>query len=173
MFTRAAGSPPLVYTVQERSSGQVLSYSCRKFSAFSAKRRLAVHSPQHCVHSSLSSNLNQSRHHGGALVGLAPQIETWNTKQVELWLISLCQAPPAQTQSPLLITFWRRFWSKPLGYRTITRKCLIETSGLTMCLVEIDSLIKSICWLLWLRHRCEDYLLGNALLRQRDRNKNT
>jgi len=51
----------------------------------------------------------QSRRHGAAFGGLAPQIETWNTiNQLSFCQFLECQAP-AQTQNPLLKTFWRQF----------------------------------------------------------------
>jgi len=43
---------------------------------------------------------------GGALVDLDPPIETWHTRNQWSFCEFLeCQAPPAQTQSPLLKTF--------------------------------------------------------------------
>jgi len=47
----------------------------------------------------------QSRRHRGALVGLAPQIETWNT--INKWgLVNfIMSSPPKQTQSPPIENF--------------------------------------------------------------------
>jgi len=59
-----------------------------------------------------------------------PQIETWHTVN-QLSSIFRMSSTPAETQSPLLKTFWRRFWSNPwmVPYlRTFTFRCCGEPS---------------------------------------------
>jgi len=74
--------------------GQMCKHNCY----YGEDRRLGscfgwLRATQHCA---------QSRRHGGALVGLAPQIETWNTMyQWSFCQIMECQVPPRKRKAPL------------------------------------------------------------------------
>ena len=61
--------------------------------------------------------------------GLAPQIETWHTiNQLGFCQFLECQVPPQKRKTPLLKTFWRRFWfytkvKDPHRYCKTSRTC--------------------------------------------------